>query len=55
MPQAWAGRRVALDFTMLQTHAKAFVDGVACGELWYPGGELELTGSLRPGTEHEIR
>lgn len=32
---------------MLQTHAKAYVDGVACGELWYPGGELELTWRAR--------
>lgn len=54
VPQAWAGRRIALDFTLLQTHAKAYVDGVACGELWYPGGELELTGALKPGSEQEL-
>ena len=54
VPESWNGRRIALDFTMLQTHAKAFVDGVACGELWYPGGELELSGRLPPGTEHEL-
>lgn len=54
VPQAWAGRRLVLDFTMLQTHARAFVDGVACGELWYPGGELDLTGKLKPGAEQEL-
>jgi hypothetical protein len=54
VPKAWEGRRVALDFTMLQTHVQAFVDGAACGELWYPGGELELTGKLKPGEEQEI-
>jgi hypothetical protein len=54
VPPAWQGRRIALDFTMLQSHVRAFVDGVACGELWYPGGELELTGKLKPGTEQEL-
>lgn len=54
VPAAWEGRRIALDFTMLQSHVRAFVDGAACGELWYPGGELDLTGSLKPGAEHEL-
>ena len=54
VPPAWASRRLVLDFTMLQSHARAFVDGVACGELWYPGGELELTGKLKPGAEQEL-
>jgi len=54
VPKGWEGRRIALDFTMLQTHAQAFVDGAACGELWYPGGELDLTGKLKPGVEQEL-
>ena len=54
IPKAWEGRRVALDFTMLQSHVRAFVDGTECGELWYPGGELDLTGKLKPGAEHEL-
>ncbi len=54
VPDAWAGRRIALDFTMLQTHVRAFVNGAACGELWYPGGELDLTGKLKPGMEQEL-
>lgn len=54
VPAAWQGRRVALEFTMLNTHVRAFVDGEACGELWYPGGELELTGKLKPGAEQEL-
>ena len=54
VPKAWDGRRLALEFTMLQTYVQAFVDGVACGELWYPGGELELTGKLKPGAEQEL-
>ncbi len=54
VPPAWAGRRLALEFTMLNTHVRAFVDGAPCGELWYPGGGLELTGALKPGAEQEL-
>jgi hypothetical protein len=54
IPAAWAGRRVILDFTMLQTHVQAFVDGTPCGDLWYPGGGLDLTGRLKPGAAHEL-
>ena len=54
VPQAFGGKRIILDFTMLQTHARAFVDGVYAGELWYPGGELDLTQALTPGKEQEI-
>ena len=54
VPKTWDGRRIALVFTMLQTHVQAFVDGEACGELWYPGGELELTGKLKPGAEQDL-
>ena len=54
VPKAWEGRRIALEFTMLQTHAQAFVNGEPCGELWYPGGPLDLTGKLKPGAEQEL-
>ena len=54
VPQSFEGKRVALDFTMLQTHAKVFVDGRDSGEVWYPGGTLDLTGRLVPGKEHEL-
>ena len=54
VPQTFSGKRIILDFTMLQTHAKAFVNGVYAGELWYPGGELDITKALVPGQEQEI-
>ena len=54
IPAAWTNRRVVLDFTMLQTHVRAFVDGAPAGELWYPGGELDLTGRLKPGAGQEL-
>ena len=54
VPQTFSGKRIILDFTMLQTHAKAFVNGVYAGELWYPGGEIDITKALVPGQEQEI-
>ncbi|MCX7818704.1 MAG: hypothetical protein N2652_05785 [Kiritimatiellae bacterium] len=54
IPAGWAGRRVRLVFTMLQTHAAVFVDGRAVGEVWFPGGELDITDSVRPGGAHEL-
>ena len=54
LPATWEKRRIALIFTMLQTHVQAYVDGQACGELWFPGGELDLTGHLKPGQEQEL-
>ena len=49
VPDNWAGKRVWLDLTMLQTHGKVYVDGKPAGELWFPGGRLELSNSLTPG------
>lgn len=54
LPASFVGKRVVLDFTMLQTHVKAFVDGVEVGQLWYPGGELDVTRAIKPGTEQEF-
>lgn len=54
VPTEWSGRRLWLEFTMLQTHAAVHVDGTPAGEVWFPGGRLELTGRLRPGATHEL-
>ena len=54
VPAAWRGRRVALEFTMLQTHARVFVDGKAAGELYFPGGAVDITERVRPGSTHEL-
>ncbi|MCL1910545.1 MAG: hypothetical protein FWG05_06395, partial [Kiritimatiellaeota bacterium] len=54
VPADWEGRRIVIEFTMLQTHARAFVDGKEAGEIWFPGGELDLTDALVPGQKHEL-
>ena len=54
IPREWAGKRIGLDFTMLQTHATVYVDGKAAGEVWFPGGRLDLTDALQPGQRHSL-
>lgn len=49
VPDGWAGRRVALSAEYLNSYAAVFVDDKMAGELLFPGGDLDLTQSLRPG------
>jgi hypothetical protein len=51
IPEGWAGRRIGLVAELVNSHATAFVDGRAAGEIGFPGAELDLTGlKLAPGT-----
>ncbi len=52
VPANWAGRRIFLDFTMLQTNAKIFIDGKPAGEIWFPGGRFDLSNSVEAGKKH---
>lgn len=54
IPASWAGRRIFLDFGMVQTHAKVFIDGKSAGELWFPGGQVDVGPLVRPGGEHVL-
>jgi beta-galactosidase len=54
LPAAWNGRRIWLDATMVQTHATVFVDDTRAGEIWFPGGRLDLTEHIRPGREQTL-
>lgn len=54
IPKEWTGRRIVLNFTMLQTKAKVLVDGKNAGEIDFPGGELDLTPFAVPGKRQEL-
>jgi hypothetical protein len=54
IPDEWLERSMALEFTMLQSYAKVFVDGKPCGELLFPGGRVDLGDAVQAGREHEI-
>ena len=54
IPESWTGRRILLDFTMLQTHGRVLVDGEDAGEAWFPGGLVDLSEHMRPGENHVL-
>jgi hypothetical protein len=54
VPEAWTGRRIALNAEYLNSFAAVFVDGQKVGELHFPAGELDLTAALEPGQQHRV-
>jgi hypothetical protein len=54
VPKGWAGRRVTLSVEYLSSFAVVYVDGKKAGEARYPGGEVDLTSSCRPGEKHVL-
>lgn len=54
VPAAWAGRRILLDLRYVQSLATVWIDGQPVGRLIFPGGRLDLSEHLRPGTTHEL-
>lgn len=54
LPKSAAGRRTLLNFTGLATRAQVFIDGVRVGEVTFPGGELDLSRFIRPGTRQTL-
>ncbi len=54
VPATWTGRKIFLDFSLLQTNAKIFVDGKEAGELWFPGGRFDLTNSVEAGKKYTL-
>ena len=54
IPADWSGRRVLLDFTMLQTHALVWIDGSRAGEIWFPGGRLDITQYIAAGNRQTL-
>jgi len=54
IPEAWAGRRIALHVEYLNSYAAVYVDGKKAGELRFPWGELDLTSVCHPGRKHVL-
>lgn len=54
LPHEWDNRAIAVEFTLLNTYAKVFLDGKPAGELYFPGGEVDLTPLARPGSPQEL-
>jgi hypothetical protein len=54
IPENWAGRRVVIRAEYLNSYAAVFVDGKRAGEIHFPGGDLEITASCRPGATQTL-
>ena len=54
IPQAWAGRRIALEVEYLNSYAAIYVDGRQVSQLRFPAGEVDLSGAVRPGATHVL-
>jgi len=52
IPVNWKDRRIVLDFGMVQSHARILVDGKDAGEVWFPGGELDITDLVVSGNTY---
>ena len=55
VPADWNGRRIKLEFDLVQGVALCFIDGVQAGSLTFPGGELEITRQVKPGRKQNLR
>jgi len=55
VPAGWSGRAVVLDVERVSTDATVYVDGKEAGTLNWPGGAVDLTDHIKPGTEQELR
>ena len=54
IPEDWAEREIQLSVDTLNSFAAVFLDGREVGEIRFPGGELQLTESVRPGGTHRL-
>jgi hypothetical protein len=54
VPADWKGRRVKVEFTMLSTHARLLVDGRPAGEIWWPGGCVDITDQVKFGQKQTL-
>ncbi|MGC9316522.1 MAG: hypothetical protein ACP5KN_00630, partial [Armatimonadota bacterium] len=50
IPAEWAGRRICVSVEYLNSYAAIYIDGASVGEVYFPGGEVEITDACRPGS-----
>ena len=54
VPPHWEDRQIVMEFSLVNTHVQVFIDNAKAGELWFPGGEVDLTGKLLPGKRQSV-
>jgi len=55
IPKEWTGRVVLLDLTRVSTDASVFVDGKKAADINWPGGNVDLSALVQPGSSHVLR
>ena len=51
VPKEWAGRRIAVSLEYLNSRATVYVDGQKAGDIFFPGGEADITSVCQPGSK----
>jgi len=54
LPENWKNKHIFLQLTLVQTKATIFLDNKQIGEVWFPGGDIELTDSVIPGKKQTL-
>ena len=55
IPNDWKGRQVILSFERISTDAEIFIDNKKVGEIHWPGGDIDLAGTITPGATATLR
>jgi len=54
IPKTWASRRISVYMEYLNSYAAVFVDGNKMGEIFFPGGQVDITSACRPESKHML-
>jgi len=49
IPRDWTNRRIFIDLARVSTDAVIFVNGINCGQIAWPYGNVEITKAAKPG------
>jgi hypothetical protein len=52
VPADWAGRRITLNASYVNSYAAVYLDRAKVGEIRFPAGEIDLTAFCHPGQVH---
>ncbi len=54
VPALFSGKRILLDFEMIQAQLIVFIDGKNVKLLKFPGGKVDITDFVKPGKKHRL-
>jgi beta-galactosidase len=54
VPADWTGRRITIYMEYLNSGAVFYIDGKKAGTMSFPGGEVDVTAMVKPGSKHAL-